>query len=201
MKKILISSFILVLIISIFNVAKASSASLDIIYSSSKVKVGNTFTVTLVGKAENDISALQANISYDKDYLSIESTSVKVGFVDFSENNEISIVSTESAALSKEITLYTITFKVLDTAKSGKTTIKFKDIALATKKSDNTQEAISIEDENLTITIEATDSTTINKEDLNNDKLPQTGIRDFSFVSVVVLVIISLIFYCKYRKV
>lgn len=199
MKKILILSFILVLMLSTINVVKASSASLDIVTSSNKVKPGSTFTITLVGKAENNISALQANLSYDKNHIEIENSSVETGFIDFSENNEISVVSTENANLSKETTLYTIIFKVLDTAKPSKLTIKLENIALGTIKSDNTQEAIPLDEENINITIEKIDSTILDK-DSNNEKLPQTGIESFSFISIIVLVAIAFVCYFKYRK-
>lgn len=199
MKKILILSFILVLMLSTINVVKASSASLDIVTSSNKVKPGSTFTITLVGKAENNISALQANLSYDKNHIEIENSSVETGFIDFSENNEISVVSTENANLSKETTLYTITFKVLDTAKPSKLTIKLENIALGTIKSDNTQEAIPLDEKNINITIEKIDSTILDK-DSNNEKLPQTGIESFSFISIIVLVAIAFVCYFKYRK-
>lgn len=168
MKKFLISIVTLVLMISMMTTIYAAQGSITISASSNQVVKGGTFTVTVAGSADENITALQAALSFDTTKLSLESKTPGTGFTDASgSNSEIAILSTDNTNLSKTGTLYTLTFKVLDTATVGETTINVTNATLALVNASQTQENVSVADGSVTVTIKE-DNTTIGDNDNNN---------------------------------
>ena len=123
MKKILISLLSIIFIISMFTSVYAATGSINLGASADTVIKGKTFTVTVAATADSNIKGMQSGLSYDTNKLSIESKSAGQGYFDASGSNEIAIGSTSSESLAQSGTLYTITFKVSDTAAEGPTTI------------------------------------------------------------------------------
>ena len=72
MKKFLISILAFIFIISAVNAVNAASGNINLSASSDTVVKGKTFTVTLAGTADNNITGLQSTLSYDTTKLSIE---------------------------------------------------------------------------------------------------------------------------------
>lgn len=168
MKKFLISIVTLVIMISMMTTAYAASGSISLAASSNQVVKGNTFTVTVAGSADENITALQAALSFDTTKLSLESKAAGTGFTDASgSNSEIAILSTDNNSLSTTGTLYTLTFKVLDTATVGETTINVTNATLALVNASQTQENVSVADGSVTVMIKE-DDTTIGDNDNNN---------------------------------
>lgn len=168
MKKVVISIFTLIFIISMITVVNAASGSISVTASSSQVVKGNTFTVTVAGSADENITGLQAALSYDKTKLSLESKATGTGFSDLSGSDaEIAIASTSSSSLTTSGTLYTLTFKVLDTATEGDTIISVTSATLALVNDNQEQENVSVADGSATITIKS-DNTTVGNNDNNN---------------------------------
>lgn len=159
MKKVLISTFILIFIISMITVVNAATGSISLKASADTVVKGKTFTVTVTGAADNNITGMEASLSYDNTKLSIEDKVAGANFSDLSGNNQIAIGSTSSENLSKSGTLYTITFKVLDTAEEGDTTITVSNAVLALINSESVQENTEESSDEVTITIKADDTT------------------------------------------
>lgn len=182
MKKISISILISILIISIFTTVNAASASIALGASSDTVIKGKTFTVTVAGAADNNITGLQAALEYDTSKLEIQSKSAGENFTDASGNNsEIAILSSGSTVL-KSGTLYNITFKVLDNAEVGTTTITVKDATLALVDENSTQQDVTVATDDVTVTIKADDttvgSTDTDKKDeetKNDDNTPSSN--------------------------
>lgn len=215
MRKSLISILIAIIVVSVFGVANASSANINLGASSEKVKVGDTFTVSIVGIADNNIAGLEANIEYDKDKLKIENKTVGTGFYDYpAGENEVAIGlgSEENIELSKNATLCTFTFKVLEGAKTGETVIEFKDIKLALVNAEKQQEEVSVANESIEIEIEKVEEepkeenkkedtdkkpANTNKDD---NKLPQTGIEEVSIIAIAILAVIATVSYVSYNK-
>jgi len=163
MKKVLISILSLIFIISMITTVYAATGSISLGASSDTVVKGKTFTVTLAGTADNNITGLEAKLSYDTNKLSIEGKSAGTGFSDLSGSNEIAIASTSSENLSKAGTLYTITFKVLDKAAEGETTISVTNAILALVNEQAAQENTAESSDEVTITIKADDTTVDNQ--------------------------------------
>lgn len=163
MKKVLISILTLIFIVSMITTVYAAEGSISLSASADSVVKGKTFTVTVAGTADNNITALQGSLTYDSNKLSIESKSAGNGFSDMSGTGEIAISSSSSENLSKAATLYTITFKVLDTAAEGETTISVTNAVLALVNEQATQENTSPSSDEVTITIKA-DDTTVNNQ-------------------------------------
>lgn len=168
MKKVLISVLTLIFIVSMITTVNAATGSISVGASSDTVVKGKTFTVTVAGTADNNITAMESKLSYDSSKLSIESKSAGAGFSDLSGSNEIAISATSSENLSKAGTLYTITFKVLDTAEEGNVTISVTDATLALVNENSEQENATVADESVTVNIKADDTTVDNQDDKND---------------------------------
>ena len=172
MKKFVISIMTIIFIISMITVVNAANASLELSTSANSVIKGKTFTVTIAGAADNNISALQAKLSYDSNKLSIESKAAGANFNDMSGTSEIAILSSGSD-LSKSATLYTITFKVLDNATEGETTISVTDPTFALVNSNQEQENVKVANDSVTITIKADETTAGGEEKPKEEKEPE----------------------------
>lgn len=170
MKKVLVSVLAIIFIVSMIStVYAATTGSISVGASSDSVVKGKTFTVTVAGTAEANIKAMEAKLSYDANKLAIENKSAGQGFSDLSGSNEIAITASSSEGLSKSATLYTITFKVLDNATEGETTISVTNAVLALLDAENTNE---LSDE-VTITIKADDTTVDNQGGATTDNNTQ----------------------------
>ena len=152
MKKVLVSIFTLIFIISMITVVNAASGSISVTASSNQVTRGNTFTVTVSGTADENITGMQASISYDTNKLSLENKSAGTNFSDLSGTNEIAIASSGNSDV-KSGTLYTLTFKVLDTADLGETTISVTGATLALVNGSQAQENVMASDQSAKVTM------------------------------------------------
>ena len=172
MKKVLISIFTLIFIISMITVVNAASGSISVTASSNQVTRGNTFTVTVSGTADENITGMQASISYDTNKLSLENKSAGTNFSDLSGTNEIAIASSGNSDV-KSGTLYTLTFKVLDTADLGETTISVTGATLALVNGSQAQENVMASDQSAKVTI-ISDTTTVSGEEETNAETTKT---------------------------
>ncbi len=167
-KLVLISLLTLIFVASMLTTVNAASGSISVASSASQVVKGKTFTVTITGTADQNITALQAALSFDTSKLSLESKTAGTGFTDSSgSDSEIAILSTDNNSLSKSGTLYTLTFKVLDTAEVGETTVKISNAKLAIV-NEGTQENVTVADGTATVTIKSDDTTIDNKDNNTN---------------------------------
>lgn len=176
MKKILVSLFTLILIISMITTVYAATGNINLGASSDTVEKGKTFTVTLAGTADNNITGLQAALSFDSNKLAIESKAAGANFTDASgSNSEIAILSSGST-VSKSGTLYTITFKVLDNAAEGDTKISVTNATLALVNDNQEQENVKVVDETVTVKIKGnTSAGDNNNENKGNTAGSQQG--------------------------
>ena len=167
-KLVLISLLALIFVASMLTTVNAASGSISVASSASQVVKGKTFTVTITGTADQNITALQADLSFDTSKLSLESKTAGTGFTDSSgSDSEIAILSTDNNSLSKSGTLYTLTVKVLDTAEVGETTVKISNAKLAIV-NEGTQENVTVADGTATVTIKSDDTTIDNKDNNTN---------------------------------
>ena len=173
MKKVLVSIITMIFIISMAITVKAATGNISFGASSDSVLKGKTFTITLAGTADGNITGLKADLSYDTSKLEIDNKKAGTGFSDLSGSKEISIVSTNSENLSKSGTLYTITFKVLDNAAEGATEISISNVTLALVNENSQQENVNVANDSVIVTIKADDTTAGNNEDNNNN--PNNG--------------------------
>lgn len=163
MKRFLVSILTFIFIVLLVTNVNAATGSISVGASSDTVLKGKTFTVTVAGTADNNITGMQAQFTYDSNKLSIEGKNAGTGFSDVSGSNEIALTSTSSENLSKSATLYTITFKVLDTAEVGDTTISVTNAVLALVNENAEQENTAESNADVTITIKEDDTTVDNQ--------------------------------------
>lgn len=151
-EKILIASIVFTLILSIVTMVHAATGTISLVASSNQVERGNTFTVTVNGSADEDITGFQSGlVSYDTSKLALEGRTLGTGFTDMSGDTEMAFLNNGTAA--KEMTICTLTFRVLDSAADGETTITLPNPAIALLSG-----TVSTEDLNLNVTIGSTSS-------------------------------------------
>lgn len=169
MKKVLISIFTLIFIISMVSVVNAASGSISAVTSSNQVVKGNTFTVTLSGEADNPIDGMYTKLSYDSSILELTTKTPGINYSDNSGTGEIYIINNSSESSQTSGTLYTLTFKVLDGAAEGETIIGFDSSELHLN-DNGTINKVSSEINNVTVTIKSDDTTVggNNTVDTNN---------------------------------
>lgn len=160
MKKVLISMLVISFIMQIFTTVYASTGVINLGTSSDTVEKGQSFNVTIAGIADNNIIAMQTNLEYDSSRIIIEDRIVGEGFIDASGENEIAIMASSNDTLSKTGTLYTITFKVLDTAVDGETEINFKGATLGLINDNSEDEVVNVGEQSVSITIKKKEDTT-----------------------------------------
>lgn len=169
MKKVLISIFTFIFIMSMITVVNAAVGSISLSSSTNQVVKGNTFTVTLTATADENITGLEAALSFDTTKLSLEDKAAGTGFSDLSgSDSEIAIASTNNDTLATSGTLYTLTFRVLETAEDGETTINVTNAQLALLNDSQVQENVSVANQSVTITVRD-DDTTVGNDDNNNN--------------------------------
>lgn len=125
MKKILISLLSIIFIISMITNVYAATGNISSGSSTDTVYKGKTFTVNLAGTADSPIDGMYTKFSYDKNVLSLESSAAGTNYGNNSSDGEILVTNNSSSTSSNSATLYTMTFKVLDTANVDSTTISF----------------------------------------------------------------------------
>ena len=157
MKKYLISIMTFVFILSIVLNIYAASGSISVSSSSDTVVKGSTFTVILSGAADAPIDGMYTKIDYDKNVLKLESAVPADNYGNNSSDGEI-LISSNADTSQTSGTLYTITFKVLDTANVDSTKITFSESELHLFEEDTTKKfGTSIDD--VVIKIKADDTT------------------------------------------
>lgn len=168
MKKILISLLSIIFIISMFSSVYAATATISSGSSAETVVKGKTFTVTLAGTSDSPIDGMYTKFTYDKNVLSLEAATAGENYGNNSSEGEILVTNNSSSESLKSATLYTITFKVLDSANVESTTISFSESALHLNVEGTVrEEATTIED--VTISIKADDTTADNQGGTTQD--------------------------------
>ena len=223
MKKFLISIFTLILIISMVTFVNAASGTLSATPSGNQVTKGNTFTVTISANADSPIDGFYTKISFDTAVLSLENQSVATNYSNNSGEGEIFLNSNVSGSSPTSGTLDTLTFKVLDTASEGNTTITFSNSELHLY-NNGTDESVSASLDDVSIKVVADEttvdggsttkkpsSTTTKSSGKSNSSkssssssskktLPQTGVEAVSVIGIAVLSAVAIISYVSYKK-
>lgn len=167
MKKILISLLSIIFIISMFSCVYAATGSITSGASSDTVVKGKTFTVTLAATADSPIDGMGTDFTYDKNVLVLESKVAGENYGDSSAEGEIFVSYNVESEAPKSAQLYTLTFKVLETANVDSTSINFSNSELHLKENEDVKK-FSTEIDKVEINIKSDDTTVDNKDDQNN---------------------------------
>ena len=158
MKKFITSLLSIIFIISMITNVYAATGNISAKASADTVIKGKTFTVTLAATADSPIDGMYTKINYDKQVLSLESANPGENYGNNSSDGEILVTNSSSTTSPTEATLYTITFKVLDNANVGSTTISFSESELHLNV-EGTLSSVVSEIANITINVKADDTT------------------------------------------
>ena len=165
MKRVLISILSLIFIVSMITTVYAATGSVSLNASADSVIKGKTFTVTVVANGDNNVTGISSTLSYDTTKLSLENKKTSNGFTDVPSGNELNagILSTEGITLSKSVTIYTLTFKALDTASEGETEISLTNVELGLVNESSVQEDVIAGNASVKINIKEDDTTAGNQ--------------------------------------
>ncbi|MBR3162524.1 MAG: hypothetical protein IKF17_00265 [Clostridia bacterium] len=153
MRKKIISLFLVIalVLLGIGNV-QAANTTASLRASSTTVKPGDTFTVTLSATCDDGINGIDTTITYDTQKLDFVSGSVpNSNWASLGTNQDISVICNSTEKITNA-DIYVLTFKVKETATIGTTaTISTGDITLDSDAASNS--LVTIEEKNTTITI------------------------------------------------
>lgn len=120
-KKLSIIAVIMLLILSIcVNVQAASKASITLKVSNAKIKVGDTFTVTLSATCDEGINGIDTTYTYDDKKLELVSANVSDSkkWISFGNDNAITVMSNTSSKITNS-EIFVLTFKIKENVKEG----------------------------------------------------------------------------------
>lgn len=224
---------IMVMLISFANVYAADyadtptteKANVILNPSKSSVKIGETFTVSMLVKCETGVCDFDGVLKYDKTQIELVGTTANKNFSDISEENaqkdyQLSFLQKAGEA-PKEATLVTLEFKVLDNVKvDDKINISVQEIEL----NDSNDNWIDIANSQTTVTV-AKDQETPKPDDGNTVKPGNTndentikpgtnnkdntqankvinyaGLGNYVFAIIAAVILIASISYIKYKQ-
>ena len=121
MKKLVVSIIILSMLLLNINIVNAATGSASLNSSSTSVKPGDTFTVTLSAKCEEGINGIDTTYSYDEDKLELKSANVANDkWANLGETGTIQVISNSTSKITSD-DIFVLTFKVKDNIAVGTT--------------------------------------------------------------------------------
>ena len=120
--KIITANIIAIFIILLASVSYAATGTVELKASTTEVKKGDTFTVTISATCEEGINAIKTKYSYDTDKLELvdEKLIDTSKWITMGTQPELIILSNSRDSI-KSADLYVITFKVKDNVSAGDT--------------------------------------------------------------------------------
>ena len=120
-----IITMLLVLVVALIGTssvfARAEDVSATLVPSTTNVKPGETFTVTLHATCSEKINGIQTEYNYDSDVLEVVSANTASGnFANLGINNKIEVIANAPDITDADV--FVITFKVKDDAQANTTT-------------------------------------------------------------------------------
>lgn len=209
------------------NAATGDSYVIKLTADKTTLKSGETITISLnvsdinIQSGDQGIGAYEGTISYDTDiFTDMKITGNDKWDTPMENAGKITSVKSDGVCISEAQNLLKIELTVKDNASAGNTTIQMKNF-----KASNGLETISTTDASLTVKIEKTatssDSNT-NSTDGNNstttqsknntanivelnesvaaNKIPYAGASKILVYSVIVLIVVGLFCYIKYKR-
>ena len=165
-----ITVILIIMLIAITGSIYAATGKITLEPDNDLLKKGETFTVTVKGEASDKITAMQANLVYEKTKLEmLDESAPGENFSDLSSGDEISVITTKAEGMAKSKTLYKVKFKVLETALDGDAKIELKDATISVITDDSAQENVENINSEITIKIKSADEENNNNNNNNND--------------------------------
>lgn len=153
-KSLFIIGAIIIAILANITIVKASSTpTVSLKTSSSQVKPGDTFTVTISVTCEDGINGIDTTYSYDENKLEYVSGSVANtnNWSSLSSDNQITVICNSTSKITSA-DVYVLTFKVKDSATIGDIAkINTTDILVDSDASSNSESTISAKTASVTI--------------------------------------------------
>lgn len=235
MKQIkLIAIIMIICIVSVMMIPNVYAASesfeLQLQSSSSTLHPGDTFSVNIyldkinVTSGDKGIGAYQAKIVYDTNILELVSASATTGW-EVLENEGNMVANTSNAEVVKERTATaTISFKVLDNATLGNTTISLESIegssGTSTIEGTGVSTTIRVEEKSTDNENPSGDDNTVgndntaggsntnrnqistssNTSTTSNKVLPYAGLRNAIIIVMGIVIVATVVFYIKYKR-
>lgn len=179
-KKLSIIAIIMLLILSIcVNVQADSKATITIKISNEKIKIGDTFTVTLSATCDEGINGIDTTYTYDAEKLELVSANVADAnkWVSLGTDNSITVISNTTSKITNS-EIYVLTFKIKENVKEGdKIEIATTTIMLDSDAATNSQYTIDGGKVEITVASETTgdggQSTTTGDKPIQKDPITE----------------------------
>ena len=184
-KKIILSIVMLSVILFGMTNVNAANGSANLIASSTSVKAGETFTVTLSVNCEDGVNGVDTTYSYDEDKLELVSANVAGNnWANLGVNGTIQVICNSTSKITSD-NVYVLTFKVKDNAQVGSTAkISTTDIKIDSDvtSSSFTETAktvnVNIISENSDNSNNGNNNQSSNNQDTNNNENQQSDITN-----------------------
>lgn len=219
---IIIAIFIMLLSSSSF----AASGTVEFKPSTTEVKKGETFTVTLSATSEDGINGIDTKYTYDSEKLELvnEKVADSSNWSNMGASPDITIICNSTQSI-KNADIYILTFKVKDNVSSG-STVKIETTKILLDTDAQTDSEVDIASKKIEITVKevpednpnqnnkpsnesgdnepkTTPETNPTKSDSTVAKgiLPKTG-ENYVMISIfiIIAIVLSIIFHKKYMK-
>lgn len=151
--KIIISSIIAMFVIVISSCVFAATGTVDFKASTSKIKKGETFTVTLSARSEDGINGVDTKYTYNTEKLELVSAALddSTKWASLGSGQDITIISNFEQSI-KNANLYVLTFKVKDNVAVGDVLkVETNEILLDTDAQENSEVNIGAKKAEVTV--------------------------------------------------
>lgn len=224
--KIITAIIIAILIMLLASISFAASGTVEFKPSTTEVKKGDTFTVTLSATSEDGINGIDTKYTYDSEKLELVNEKVvdTSNWSNMGTSPDITIICNSTQSI-KNADIYIITFKVKDNVTSG-SSIKVETTKILLDTDAQTDSEVEIPSKKIEITVKEVpkdnpnpsnkpsnesennnSKTTTESEPAKSDsttaieRLPQTG-GNYVMITIfiIIAIVLSVIFYKKYMQ-
>lgn len=176
-KSIIILTIISTIMLLSFSNVYAATGKVTLKSSSSEVKPGDTFTVTISASCDSGINGIDTKFTYDTDKLEMESSMLSDSrFASLGSDQDITIISNTTDKITSA-DIWKIVFKVKSTAKSGDSAkITMQDGTMDSDDENNSNMTIS--GTSLSVKVGSSGSSGSNSDSNNNEEnktIPSSG--------------------------
>ena len=221
--KIITAIIIAILIMLLASISFAASGTVEFKPSTTEVKKGDTFTVTLSATSEDGINGIDTKYTYDSEKLELVNEKVvdTSNWSNMGTSPDITIICNSTQSI-KNADIYILTFKVKDNVTSG-SSIKVETTKILLDTDAQTDSEVEIPSKKIEITVKEVpkdnpnpsnkpsnesennnSKTTTESEPAKSDsttaigRLPQTG-GNYVMITIfiIIAIVLSVIFYKK----
>ena len=170
--KIITAIIIAILIMLLASISFAASGTVEFKSSTTEVKKGETFTVTLSATSEDGINGIDTKCIYDSEKLELvnEKVADSSNWSNMGTSPDITVICNSTQSI-KNADIYILTFKVKDNVSSG-STIKIETTKILLDTDAQTDSEVEIPSKKIEITVKEVSKDNPNQEEPEDNPNP-----------------------------